>query len=94
MNPEKCVRATKHGLSKLQEQIQPLRRRLKVLEDAHTKLSNLRYFADLQTVEVKTIPIGVTKKKLIDQEKHLAKVISKMSEEEARALFELLQGKI
>lgn len=91
MNPVKTLHATRIGLRNLQEQILPLRAKLRKLENAHTKLSNMRYEADLQLAHVKVIPPGMTKKKAEEEEKRLLKAIADMSDEMREELFSKLE---
>lgn len=94
MKPEKCLHATKHGIANLQKKILPLRATLKKLESAQTYLSNLRYDADLHMKQVKVIPIGMTKKKLEDQERKFIKDVEEMNDEEINDLLDKLERRI
>lgn len=101
MTPEKCLHATKHGIATLQKHILPLRAQLKKLESAQTYLSNMRYEADLHSKQVKVIPIGMTKKKLEEEERKfmkevdsIYKAVEEMGDEELNDLLDKLERRI
>lgn len=94
MTPEKCLHATKRGIATLQKHILPLRAQLKKLESAQTYLSNMRYEADLHSKQVKVIPIGMTKKKLEEEERKFMKEVEEMGDEELNDLLDKLERRI
>ena len=94
IHPVKCLHVTQHGIATLQKRILPLRAKLKRLESAQTKLSNMRYNADLELAHVTKIPTNMTKKKLEEDRHKLLKSIGEMSDEMREELFDELEKKL